>query len=178
MPNPNEEDHVKRKIYVLDTSGIIGRFLSQKSPNFTTNGVINEVKDFESRIFVENARKNGNLKICEPKKNALNQVQGIMEASGDILRLSEVDLEVVALAVTFMEFCQPVVVTDDYSMQNVLKIMKIPYQSVLTRGIEEVYNWVLICRGCKMKYPNDYQGDDCEICGSKLSKKRLKGHKN
>ncbi|HMK54344.1 MAG TPA: ribonuclease VapC [Methanobacteriaceae archaeon] len=169
---------MKRKIYVLDTSGIIGRFLSQKSPNITTNGVMKEVKDFESRIFTENALKNGDLEVCEPNEGALSNVQEVMETSGDVLRLSKVDLELVALAVTLQESYLPMVITDDYSMQNVLEIMKIPYRSVLTKGIEEIYRWVLICRGCKKIYPNDYKDPDCEICGSKLGKKRIKGHKN
>ena len=67
----------------------------------------------------------------------------------------------------------PMVVTDDYSIQNVLKIMGIPYRSVLTKGIEDVVGWVKICKGCKKKYPSDTVLIECEICGSPIYRKRI-----
>ena len=66
------------------------------------------------------------------------------------------------------------VLTDDYSMQNVLKIMNIPYDSIITEGIKGIYNWKKVCEGCKKEYSDDYPFDDCEICGSKIFKKRIK----
>ncbi len=97
-----------------------------------------------------------------------------IENSGDILRLSEVDKQVVALAVTLRKKFYPVVVTDDYSIQNILKILNIPYKSVLTQGITEVYGWIKICRGCRKKYPPDYDYEECEICGSAVYMKPTK----
>jgi endoribonuclease Nob1 len=174
MANFSHSNNKKSKVYVLDTSAIIGRFLSPDSANITTNGVIMEIKDFKSRIFTENALEEGMLQLKEPEDWALNKVQRIMETSGDILRLSKVDIKIMALAVTLTEFYEPVLVTDDYSIQNLSKILKIPYRSVLTRGIEEVYSWILICQGCKKQYPHQYKGEDCEICGSQLVKRRKK----
>jgi endoribonuclease Nob1 len=174
MTSFNHSNNKKGKVYVLDTSAIIGRFLSSDSDNITTNGVIREIKDFNSRIFTEKALEEEKLQVREPAEWALNEVQRIMEESGDVLRLSVVDIEVLALAVTFKEFKEPQIVTDDYSMQNLSKILKIYYRGVLTPGIEEVYRWILVCQGCKKKYPHHYEGEDCEICGSKLIKRRIK----
>ncbi len=171
----NHWNNKKGKVYVLDTSAIIGRFLPSDSNNITTNGVIREIKDFNSRIFTEKALEEGKLQVREPAPWALNKVQRIMEESGDVLRLSRVDIEVLALAVTFRESKELEIVTDDYSMQNLSKILKIPYRGILTRGIEEVYRWILVCQGCKKNYPHQYEGEDCEICGSKLIKRRIKG---
>lgn len=175
MTSFNHSQNKKGKVYVLDTSAIIGRFLSSDSDNITTNGVIREIKDFNSRIFTQNALEEGKLEVREPAQWALNEVQRMMGESGDVLRLSEVDIEVLALAVTFKESKELKIVTDDYSMQNLSKILKIPYQGVLTRGIKEVYRWIRVCQGCKKKYPHHYDGEDCEICGSKLIKRRIKG---
>jgi len=175
MANFSHSNNKKGKVYVLDTSAIIGRFLSSDSANMTTNGVIREIKDFNSRIFTEDALEDGRLEVREPEKWAIKRVQIIMETSGDILRLSEVDTEILALAVTLTESYEPILVTDDYSIQNLSKILKILYRSVLTQGIEEVYRWILICQGCKKQYPPQYKGEDCEICGSKLFKRRIKG---
>ena len=165
---------MKEKIYVLDASGIIGGFISSKYQNITTNDVISEIKDLKSQMDLESALKEGVITIEEPNFSSINQVQTAIENSGDILRLSEVDKKVVALALTLKNDFHPVVVTDDYSMQNILKIMQIPYRSVLTKGITEVYGWIKICRGCRKKYPPDYEPKECEICGSAVYRKRIK----
>ena len=33
------------------------------------------------------------------------------------------------------------VISDDYTIQNTLKIMNIPYSGIITEGIKEIYNW-------------------------------------
>lgn len=165
---------MKEKVYVLDASGIIGGFISSKNLNITINEVISEIKDLKSQIALESSLREGKIIVEEPDSDSLNQVQTAIENSGDILRLSEVDKQLVALAVTLHQNFNPIVVTDDYSIQNILKILKIPYRSVLTPGISEVYGWIKICRGCRKKYPSDYQWDECEICGSAVYRKRIK----
>ena len=42
------------------------------------------------------------------------------------------------------------------------------------KGIKGVYNWVKTCEGCKKEFDADYPFDDCEICGSKVFKRRIK----
>ncbi|NYB51933.1 MAG: ribonuclease VapC [Methanobacteriaceae archaeon] len=165
---------MKDKIYVLDASGIIGGFISPKHLNITTNSVISELKDIKSQIIVESALKDGSLVIGEPGSDSISKVQSAITTSGDILRLSTVDKELVALALTLEKNYYPLVVTDDYSIQNILKILQIPYCSVLTEGINEVYAWIKICRGCRKKYPPEYKEDECEICGSSVYRKRIK----
>jgi endoribonuclease Nob1 len=165
---------MKEKVYVLDASGIIGGFISSKHRNITSSDVISEIKDLKSQITMQTALDHGTIIIEEPNSSALNQVQGAIESSGDILRLSEVDITVVALAVSLQKNYKPTVVTDDYSIQNILKILEIPYRSVLTEGIKETYGWIKICRGCRKKYPVDYKWEDCEICGAAVYRKRIK----
>ena len=165
---------MKEKVYVLDASGIIGGFISSKNRNVTTNGVISEIKDFKSQMTLESALREKKLIIKEPDSDSLDQVQTAIKNSGDILRLSEVDKQLVALAITLKSGFNPVVVTDDYSIQNILEILQIPYRRVLTEGINEVYGWIKICRGCRKKYSPSYPADECEICGSTVYRKRIK----
>ena len=165
---------MKEKVYVLDASGIIGGFISSKHKNITSSAAISEIKDLKSQLAMQSALDNGNITIEEPDSGALNQVQGAIENSGDILRLSEVDKTVVALAVSLTKTYSPTVVTDDYSIQNILKILEIPYRSVLTEGIREIYGWIKICRGCRKKYPSNYPWEDCEICGAAVYRKRIR----
>jgi len=165
---------MKEKVYVLDASGIIGGFISSKHKNITINGVLSEIKDLKSQISLQSALDEGKIMVKEPDNDSVKQVKSAIHNSGDILRLSEVDISLVALAVTLLKNYHPTVVTDDYSIQNILKILKIPYQGVMTEGITGIYGWIKICRGCRHHYPSDYQGEDCEICGSPVYRKRIK----
>ena len=168
---------MSKKVYILDSSGIIGGFLSQKFPNYTTSKVIMEIKDLKSQIFLQNAIDQNNITIKEPEIRDLHVVEKVITKSGDLLRLSDVDIGIIALALTLKkQENDPILVTDDYSIQNVLKIMEIPFKSVLTPGIEDVVGWIKFCKGCKKIYPSDYPGTDCEICGSPIYRKRTKKH--
>ncbi len=166
---------MQKKIYILDASAIIGGFYSKSYANFTTSGAISEIKDLKSEILLQSAIEEGHVNIDEPDNEAINEVGKTIESSGDVLRLSDVDKSIVALALKFKrKGFNPIVITDDYSMQNTLKTIEIPYESVLTQGIKEIYNWVKKCKGCKKIYPSDYDFEDCEICGSPVIKKRIK----
>ncbi|MDI6724933.1 MAG: ribonuclease VapC [Methanobacterium sp.] len=166
---------MQKQIFILDTSAIIGGFYSKKEANFTTNDVIQEIKDLKSSILLESTIEKGFIKIREPDEKDIKEIDAVIKASGDILRLSDVDKNIIALALKYKKKgFKPLVITDDYSMQNTLKTINIDYSSVLTDGIEEVINWVKKCKGCKKIYPSDYQYEDCEICGSPIFKKKIK----
>ncbi len=163
------------RVYVLDASAIIGGFSSKKFQNYITASVMVEVKDFKSKLFLESTIEDGTITILEPESVDIKNVTTVIRKSGDVLRLSEEDKNLVALAFKLKrENNDPMVVTDDYSMQNVLKIVGIPFRSVLTEGITEIYGWIKICKGCKKKYPPEYAYDECEICGTRIIKRRIK----
>lgn len=167
-----------KKIYVLDASAIIGGFCSKSNANFTTGEVILEIKDIKSSLLLQSALENGNIKIEEPDEEDIKRTSKIIQSSGDVLRLSDADRNIIALAIKLKrKGYDPTVVTDDYTIQNTLKTIKIPYMSILTEGIHEIYNWVKKCRGCKREYPLNYDFEDCEICGSPINKKRIKINK-
>ena len=105
---------------------------------------------------------------------ALDSLSGTW-ATVDLLRLSLPDKKLIALADMLSQQGKNVkVISDDYTIQNTLKIMNIPYSSIMTDGIKGVYNWKKVCQGCKKEYDEDYIFDDCEICGSKIYEKRVK----
>lgn len=165
---------MSNEVYVLDSSGIIGGFISKKLPNFTTSQVIREIKDFKSQILLQTAIENGQINIKEPAIQDIKRVEEIITESGDILRLSEVDKQIIALALTLQgDDMKPTVVTDDYSIQNALKIMEIPSKSILTKGIDDTVGWTKFCKGCKKIYPPQYSLKECEICGSPIHRKRI-----
>lgn len=94
------------------------------------------------------------------------------------MRLSKPDKKVIALALMLIDDGKSVkVITDDYTIQNTLKIMNIPYSGIITEGIKGIYNWKKVCHGCKKEFDEDYPFDDCDVCGSKIYKKRIKVNK-
>ena len=161
--------------YVLDASAFINGFEPKGQFNFTVSLITDEVKDLKSKILLDQAIEEGKIIIKEPKDEFINELNETISKSGDDLRLSEADKKLLALALDLKSENENIkVLTDDYSMQNVLRILQIPYDSIITEGIKGVYNWVKTCEGCKKEFDADYPFDDCEICGSKVFKRRIK----
>ena len=161
--------------YILDASAFINGFEPKGQFNFTVSEITDEVKDLKSKILLDQAIEDGKIIIKEPKEEFFKELNEIISESGDDLRLSEADKKLLALALDLRCENENIkVLTDDYSMQNVLKIIDIPYDSIITEGIKGIYNWVKTCEGCKREFDADYPFDDCEICGSKVFKRRIK----
>lgn len=161
--------------YILDASAFINGFEINSDNNFTVPEITAEIKDFESRLIFDSAIDEGKLIIQDVPNNCIQIVTKIISDSGDILRLSIPDKKLIALAYMFSRQGRNVkVISDDYTIQNTLKIMDIPFSGIITEGIKEIYNWKKVCEGCKKEFPEDYPFDDCEICGSKIFKKRIR----
>lgn len=164
--------------YVLDASAFINGFQMSSNYNFTVPEITAEIKDFESRLKFDSAINEGLVKIEDVESDYVSKVNEIISRSGDVLRLSEPDKKLIALAYKLSDMGENVkVITDDYTIQNTLKIIGISYSGIITEGIKEVYNWRKVCEGCKKEFDEDYPFDDCEICGSKIFKKRIKVNK-
>lgn len=164
--------------YVLDASAFINGFQITSKRNFTVPEITVEIKDFKSRLKFDSAVDDGLLAIRDVPQSYIDDVDAIISESGDVLRLSLQDIKLISLAYMLSQEGEDVkVISDDYTIQNTLKIMKIPFSGVMTRGIKGVYNWKKVCEGCKKEFPDDYPFDDCEICGSKIFKKRIKVNK-
>ena len=164
--------------YVLDASAFINGFKIDSKNNFTVPEITAEIKDFESRLAFDMAIDEGKLVIQDVPSKYLSCVNDIISESGDILRLSLPDKKLISLAYMLSEQGENVkVISDDYTIQNTLKIMNIPYSGIITEGIKGIYNWKKVCEGFKKEYGEDYPFDDCEICGSKIYKKRIKVNK-
>ena len=161
--------------YVLDASAFINGFQLETKNNFTVPEITSEIKDFESRLKFDAAIDENRLIIQDVTSESIGEVDEVISKSGDVLRLSLPDKKLISLAYMFHTQGRNVkVISDDYTIQNTLKIMGIPYSGVITEGIKGVYNWKKVCEGCKKEYDDDYPFDDCEICGSKIFKKRIK----
>lgn len=161
--------------YVLDASAIINGFKINSNNNYTVPEITSEIKDLKSKLTFDMLIEEGNLIIQDVPNKYISSVNDVISMSGDILRLSMPDIKLISLACMLQDEGKNVkVISDDYTIQNTLKIMEIPYSGVMTEGIKGIYNWKKVCEGCKKEYDDDYPFDDCEICGSRIFKKRIR----
>lgn len=164
--------------YVLDASAFINGFKPTSQYNYTVPEITAEIKDFESRLLYDSAVDDGILIVHDVDRKYLDKTEENISKSGDVLRLSLPDKKIIALALMLIDEGKSVkVISDDYTIQNTLKIMNIPYSGIITEGIKEIYNWKKVCQGCKKEFEENYPFDDCDVCGSKIFKKRIKVNK-
>lgn len=103
-------------------------------------------------------------------------VLDVASQTGDLPRLSDVDIDLLALAIAN----DTDLVTDDYRMKNVARAASIGVQGVLTSGGKKQWKWVLRCIGCRQVESvsadaHRSKKDDvkeCDRCGSPMKLKR------
>ncbi|MDR3074791.1 MAG: nucleic acid-binding protein [Candidatus Methanoplasma sp.] len=99
------------------------------------------------------------LRTSDCTKESVEKVMDAAGKSGDIGRLSPVDITVLALAVD----TGGTILSDDYSIQNVSRIMGIPFRPVGMKGIDKVEKWNYRCKGCGKWFKE--KSDECPVCG-------------
>ncbi len=162
----------KKKIFILDTSAI----LSGKQLNFegaeliTTTKIEEEIKpggrDYKNFLYL----KEKCLIFKIPSNDSLGKIMEISKKTGDIDRLSLFDIEILAIAFdeNKEKDVEVVILTDDYSIQNIATIIKIKYISINQKGITKKFKWNNRCRGCGKKFKSNIR--ICPICGSHTKK--------
>ena len=91
--------------------------------------------------------------------------------TGDLPRLSPVDLEVLAIALSTGQ----TLFTDDYSLQNVCRHLNHPFEAVSNKRSQEQWSWHLRCIGCRATKKADSKDEqECEVCGSVMKVKRTR----
>jgi UPF0271 protein len=121
------------------------------------------------------AVESGKLIVRNPANVFLSRVAESSKTVGDILFLSDVDKQLLALALE-LKSCgeNPLIVTDDYSIQNVSDQIGVGFVPLATFGIRYRLNWIIYCPACHREYPADYKLKNCEACGTALKRKPLR----
>jgi UPF0271 protein len=118
---------------VLDASAFINASMLEKAECFTTPDVIAELKDIKSKSLAEVAIGQGMLSVRSPSPESIRKVIGKALDVGSEKILSTADLSVMALALEL----DAVVVTDDWTLQNLAAHFGIPYEGVFRGTIKE-----------------------------------------
>ncbi len=165
------------EVFILDATALI----SGLDPNiidrtlWTVAEVIDEIKDPRNKLRIEMAIENKTIKIGRPSATAIDKIQQAAEKSGDIVVLSDTDIKVLSLALDLKEEGhEAVILTDDYSVQNVASRLKIDTKAYTTAGIRYEIKWELYCPSCfhSIEMRNTKRKQlFCEICGTKMKRR-------
>jgi len=122
--------------YVLDTSAFIKGVPPEllDGPAYTVPEVIEELKDDLSRVRYEVA----SVRVKEPEDWAVRRARRRARVTGDLVRLSKTDLKVLALAIELREKHDVVLVSSDYSVQNVALTLGIRVYGPVHGEVDEV----------------------------------------
>jgi len=169
----------KKRVIVLDTSALIAGFdpLTVSEEQYSVPTVREElIADSLPWVRFNAAVDSGKLIVKMPSESSIAKVKESSKTVGDMLFLSEADVDVLALALELKGAgFSPSIVTDDFSIQNVAHQIGVDFVSLMTFGIRFRFYWILYCPACHHKYPADYKLKRCKICGTELKRKPLAG---
>ncbi|MEM3714318.1 MAG: hypothetical protein QXF82_05145, partial [Nitrososphaeria archaeon] len=127
----------------------------------------------DKRKIVEEALEIKRLEKINPEEKFIIKAEEIAKETNDIKYLSKSDISTIALALELKEKgFEPIIITDDFSIQNVIKFLGLKYAPMATRGIRKLIKWKLYCPACGRKY-NGEKLNECLVCGVKLKRKPI-----
>jgi UPF0271 protein len=163
-----------QKLFVVDSSALLsGKPIAISGKLVVPNGVEKEInkggRDFRQFRYMLEA----GMQVRFPSQDSMEKVEIASHRTGDDTRISDADREVLALALELrIDGEDAVILSDDYSIQNVAEELCIPYQSFEHRGIKEKFKWIYKCKGCGRNFDKKYKL--CPFCGSELKQVRDK----
>jgi rRNA maturation endonuclease Nob1 len=171
-------------VLILDSSAFINlkELLQLDYSFYSVYGLESELKSSDAKLIYDLALLNDRLKLITPSEKSVKYIEEISKKTGDFQELSEIDILIIALSWEIKNEKRyiPVVLTEDYSIQNVLTILKIKFKSIIEKGISNLIIWENFCPHCGKVYNTDPTLKKCPICEIKLKKrpKEIKEIKN
>ncbi len=161
-----------KRIYILDTTALLTWHLPSRDRVITCPHVVSEAREELTNAVLDAYLHTGKVGLEEPEDNYIKTAIKVSEETGDYIKLSETDIHVIALAIKYKEKgYSPVVVTDDYAIQNILTKLGIEYLSYYRR-IRKGIKWVMICRRCGKIYPPNTKQRECIECGGEIIRRK------
>lgn len=146
---------------------------TQPGEVFTVPSVEDELlKGTMTQLRFHVNKEKGKVVLKSPSPRALESVEAVSARAGERGHVSQADREVVALALDLKQDGQdPVIVSDDYAVQNMAEHLHLDYGSLANFGIAHKFNWIMYCPACHRRSPR--QEKICRVCGTELKRKVL-----
>lgn len=166
------------RTFLLDTSAFILGFEHSEmgAEYYTVPSVQEELRGSRlPKIRLEAAIQTGSLKLQSPEGKYIEETEAAAAELGETDALSQTDGELLALGVQLRDKGRnPIIITDDYSVQNMADFLGLEYGSLATSGIKSRFNWVIYCPGCYKSFSGVKPGGNCPICGVALRRRPVK----
>ena len=147
---------------ILDSSAILtGKFNSTEHEFYTSPSISQEMEKSEMNERF-NYLVDAGLQIMAPTMESIEKVRSGAKKTGDIHRLSEPDIELLSLALEL----DGVILTDDYSIQNLACELNVRFLSISQKEITNLVTWQYQCKGCGQIF--EEKEKECPVCGSQL----------
>ena len=165
------------KILVIDTGVILHAkhlFWNRDARFITVPGVLEEVNDKKSRLFLDQLLAQRSLEVISPTSSVVSFVRKeARDYLGETKQLSRIDINLVTLAFELYKDGKCVLLcSNDLSIQNLANHMGIEFWG--EKRIKSQIKWIYRCRGCGIAYTNkkleEFNLKNCDICGSELRK--------
>jgi len=176
LGNVSAKDHKKLILYILDSTALIAGQTDFSRKEFaTTPSVLSEVMHDESvKNVVEVAVDCGQLEVSSPSEDNIREVERIAASTGDRIKLSRTDIDILALALEKSKAgIDVVIISDDYSIQNLARRMGIKTVGIIHPGIRKQITWVAYCPVCRSEYGVSNL-NVCTRCGVELKRRPAK----
>ncbi len=129
------------------------------------------MRDEIARLRYDGARATGRLVETSPSDSSMGRIEVEVRRLGES-KLSTADRRLLALALQLREEgLDPVIVSDDYSVQNTASKLGLGYRSRGARGITKRLTWMTYCPGCRRTFDEEQEGNVCPVCGTGLKRK-------
>ena len=117
-------------------------------------------------------KEKGKVILRNPTPRSLDSVEAVSARTGEKGRVSQADREVVALALDLkLDGEDPVIVSDDYAVQNMAEHLQLSYGSLANFGIAHKFSWIMYCPACHRRSAGPEK--TCRVCGTELKRKVL-----
>jgi endoribonuclease Nob1 len=170
-----QDDNQGRRVVILDTSAFLAGYdpFAHIEEQVTVPKVEEEIlKNSMIKMRFETAIESGKVKIKAPTKESSDSAKESASKVGDSFKLSEADMQLLALAIELKEEgYTSQIVTDDYSIQNVAAQNGIEFLALATFGIKRLLEWIRYCPACHRQYPANCKTKECQVCGTELKRK-------
>ncbi|MEM3793767.1 MAG: PIN domain-containing protein [Candidatus Bathyarchaeia archaeon] len=158
--------------FVLDTCALISGLnpLQIEGEVYSVPMVLEELEwEGLAQVRLEAALASGKLILRDPTPGSEGEIMRIARELGEDVALSKADVKVLALALDLKNSGKgPVIISDDYSIQNLARRLGIRCLSLTTFGISYAFDWEFYCPACHRKYVGERE--TCSVCGTKLKR--------
>ena len=157
-------------VAILDTAALLAWPIEKLKNEIVAISQLRELENVseERMMLIESI----DLKWISPTQDSILKAKNAARNSGDLARLSDVDIDLIALTFQLDEE----LFTDDYRIQNTLTKAGQRWSPVIQKGITGVWVWEEVCIGCGIsKTPDSNKKESiCEHCGLPFKLKKRK----